>query len=431
MKRLSGILVLFITVGVAAQQPLSETITVEKTQRHLEWLASDSLKGRGNGSKELYIAAKYIAQQYETWGLKPLPGQHSYFIPFPFDAGDKIRYPAYIFANDKTLHADRFRWIGWEPFLENTLFLHDFTVIHFEGEFTEDILQRKWPGEGNLLLWTTSKDANGKPSFPKNILPRDGGMKRNVLLVSMDEPLKSIQMIPDDQYLRRVGHNMAAYLPGNKFPNEQVIVSSHYDHLLPRSGSKEIWNGANDNASGTTALLLLAEHYSKQPAPARDLLFISFSGEELGLVGSEFLASKMENKHIAAMINLEMLAIPQFGRKTVFITGSTESELPKVLKTALTENGIKVRKEPKGQFLFYRSDNLHFAVNGIPAHTIMASDGNDKCYHKACDDPGRVDYDNLAILTRAIARAVDSVLNAATKPKRISRVIEPDEWMKM
>lgn len=431
MKRLTGILFLLIGIGLRAQQPPPESITVEKARQHLEWLASDSLKGRGNGSKELYIAAKYIAQQYEALGLKPLPGEHSYFIPFPFDQGDKTHYPAYIFANDKTLDADHFRWIGWEPFLERTLFIDDFTVIQLEGVFPEDILQRDWPGEGNLLLWTTSKDTKGNAHFPKNIQPRDGGMKRNVLLIYVDEPLKSLQMIPDDQYLRRVGHNMAGYLPGNKFSNEQVIISSHYDHLLPRSSSKEIWNGANDNASGTTALLLLAEHYSNQATPARDLLFISFSGEELGLVGSEFLASKMESKHIAAVINLEMLAIPQFGKKTVFITGADESALPNILKTALTENGINVRKEPKGQFLFYRSDNLHFAVNGIPAHTIMASDENEKCYHKACDDPGRVDYDNLAILTRAIAIAIDAVLNADVKPKRIKRVIEPDEWMKM
>ena len=170
-------------------------------------------------------------------------------------------------------------------------------------------------------------------------------------------------------------------------------------------------NGANDNASGTTALLMLARHFGNSPAHPSPLLFVAFSGEELGLYGSNQLASDMEARNISAMLNLEMLGVAQHGAATVFFTGSDYSPFPKMLSKGLEEKAIRIIPEPNNTFqLFERSDNLPFAKKGVPAHTIMASDENDLCYHKPCDDADRIDFNNLALLTEAIAHALESIL---------------------
>jgi hypothetical protein len=84
-----------------------------------------------------------------------------------------------------------------------------------------------------------------------------------------------------------------------------------------------------------------------------------------------------------------------------------------MLSKGLEEKGIRIIPEPSNTvLLFERSDNLPFAKKGVPAHTIMASDENDLCYHKPCDDADRINFDNLTLLTEAIAHALESLLQA-------------------
>lgn len=420
MKVFLFISVSLLSVVAKTQQALPEVITAERARAHLGFLAADSLHGRGNGTWKLHQAARYIADEFAAAGLKPLPGEHSWFLPFSLYGQNKLPPPVLVRWNGKTLDEKEFQWIGKEPIPENTLLLHDFTVIHHDSAFSEKTVQQNWPGTGNLVLWTTIPQADKKRHFPRKLLPRNGGQDRNILLVYCREAPESLQATPNNDFIEYVGLNVAGYLPGKRLPKEKLLVGAHYDHEGSKGPKRDpIMNGANDNASGTTAMLLLARYFGQSPAPERSLVFMAFSGEEMGLLGSTYQAQKMNSKEIVAMVNLEMLGIPQYGAKTVFITGSGHSGLPALLSESLSKHDIKIVPEPSGQGLFFRSDNLGFAELGVPAHTIMASDDTDPCYHKPCDDTGRVDFDNLKELTRGIAGAIEFLSNRQEKPKRI------------
>ncbi|OSZ73805.1 hypothetical protein CAP36_17545 [Chitinophagaceae bacterium IBVUCB2] len=211
--------------------------------------------------------------------------------------------------------------------------------------------------------------------------------------------------------------NVIGMLPGNKYPDEAVIFSAHYDHVK----GKEIHNGANDNASGTAAVLMLAKYFAMRKDNERTIVFCLFAGEELGLLGSKLFAKTILPETIKAMINIEMIGVTnRTGKNAFFLTGDTYSNMKKILAKNLEGTEVKLKKEGADpRFLFMRSDNYPFAKLGVPAHTIMCSDDNDPCYHKPCDDVERIDTENMTRIIQAIAIASHSLISGLDTPKRI------------
>lgn len=211
--------------------------------------------------------------------------------------------------------------------------------------------------------------------------------------------------------------NVVGRLEGKSKPDEMVIFCAHYDHL-GREGNT-VYNGANDNASGTTAVLLLADYFARRADSERTLLFCAFAGEELGLLGSKAFAPFINPEAVVAVINIEMIGIPAVGKNAFFITGARYSNFREIFRKNLPKP-FKVRHEPDfSKELFMRSDNYPFAKMGIPAHTIMASDDDDGCYHRPCDDAKRIDVVNLTNLTRAIALGSETLVNGKDTPERV------------
>lgn len=211
--------------------------------------------------------------------------------------------------------------------------------------------------------------------------------------------------------------NVVGVLKGRSKAEEMVIFCAHYDHLGTEDGY--IYNGANDNASGTTAMLLLAGYFARRADNERTLVFCAFAGEELGLLGSTAFAETLKPESVIAVINIEMIGIPAVGKNAFFITGDRYSNLGKIFRQNLPKT-YRIRHEPDfGKELFLRSDNLPFAQKGIPAHTIMASDDDDGCYHRPCDDAKRIDVVNLTNLTRAIVLGSETLVNGKDTPGRV------------
>jgi len=217
--------------------------------------------------------------------------------------------------------------------------------------------------------------------------------------------------------------NVIAALPGHDKAKELVIFSAHYDHLGTESSTPyhttqrdskekdEIYNGANDNASGTSALIDLARYYAKQ-RNERTLIFIAFSGEEEGLLGSNKIAFSFDPKVVAAMINMDMIGRPiSPDKKYPYITGDDQSNLRSILNKQLFKKAPQYGKAwfHEDRFtddhLFARSDNYPFALRGIAAHTIMTSSPTDMYYHSLHDEWDKLDYDFLAKVVKAIALA--------------------------
>jgi Zn-dependent M28 family amino/carboxypeptidase len=212
--------------------------------------------------------------------------------------------------------------------------------------------------------------------------------------------------------------NVIGILEGKSRPAEAIIFCAHYDHVGMEGGT--IYNGANDDASGTTAMLLLADYFAKRGDNERTLIFCAFAGEELGLLGSSVLAEQINSDALIAVINIEMIGIASVGKNSFFITGAEYSDFKKIFQKNL-EGSLKIRNEPSySKHLFFRSDNYPFAKKGIPAHTIMSSDDDDKCYHKPCDDVERIDFDSMIRLVRGIANASVGIIKGAETPTRIN-----------
>lgn len=232
------------------------------------------------------------------------------------------------------------------------------------------------------------------------------------------------------------GYNVAGVLPG-EIMDTAIIFSAHYDHIglqatqkaLPfgaysrRTKGDTIYNGANDNATGVAALLYLASHFTSMPPPHYTLVFVCFSGEELGMIGSDkFAAALIPEMYLAYNINLEMLGRPN--GTGPFITEPDEfTDFRQRLNRILFEHDRTYRKnyfseDPfKNQNLFKRSDNYSFYKIGIPGYTIMASDPRDRFYHHTGDQYETIDFDEMGKIVEAIKLAVKPLVSGSKTGK--------------
>ena len=421
--------IIFVMAALLVVQPFifgqgsKDIIKENDVSRVIHFLADDSLKGRGNGRTELLKAGLFIGEEFKKNGLKPLPGKAGYFIPFrPFGGSRKVITDALIW-NGKKLSTDEFHYFHPQPGNYSPKKLSDFTVIKIDSFFTENILERYSNLQTDLLLWSDQPQPDKENYFPPHIKISPEGSEQNILLVCAVSPPDSILLSGVNSYYENVGYNIVGILPGLSKPNEIILFSAHYDHEgVYRRGKKKdsILNGANDNGSGVTALVMLAKYFSQRKDNERTIMFCAFAGEELGLLGSKDFVNYIDPASIIAGINIEMIGIPQYGKNSVFITGSDHSTLPSILEKQLASTPVKVKTGPSEEKeLFKRSDNFSFVEKGIPAHTIMSSDDDDKCYHQPCDEVKRIDIPHLTMITKAIAVATKTLISGEDTPSRI------------
>ena len=169
--------------------------------------------------------------------------------------------------------------------------------------------------------------------------------------------------------------NLAGIIPGKTRPEEYVIFSAHYDHLgigLPDARGDSIYNGANDDASGVTAVITLANYFSKLNNNQRTLVFVAFTAEEIGEFGSAYFSDKMDPAKVVAMVNIEMIGTEsKWGKNSAYITGYDKTDMGAILQKNLLNSPFRFYPDPyPQQMLFLRSDNASLAKKGVPAHTI-------------------------------------------------------------
>ena len=221
-------------------------------------------------------------------------------------------------------------------------------------------------------------------------------------------------------------YNVVGMIAGVSHPQEAIIFSAHYDHVDRGINGETggIYNGANDDASGTTAVIELAKYFSMRRDNERTIIFCLFAGEELGLYGSRAFVNFVKPENIKAVINIEMIGASNIaGKNTFILTRSDFSDLYKILNRNLKGDKVKILEQISDPTnLFGRSDNYTFAKEGIPAHSIMCSDDNEPCYHKPCDDIKNIDIENMTRIIRAIANATATLINGKDTPSRIKNL---------
>ena len=221
-------------------------------------------------------------------------------------------------------------------------------------------------------------------------------------------------------------NNVIAIIPGKSKPNEYVIFSGHYDHLgMKESGDDKVFNGANDDASGITAVITLAEFFKKKNDNARTLIFVAFTGEETGGYGSAFFSNSINADEVVAMFNIEMIGTDsKWGKNSAYITGFERSDFGTILQKNLVGSGFNFYQDPYPQEqLFYRSDNARLAALGVPAHTISTSKMDvEPNYHKLSDEISTLDMDNMTEIIKSIAISSQTIISGKDTPSRVQKM---------
>jgi Zn-dependent M28 family amino/carboxypeptidase len=218
--------------------------------------------------------------------------------------------------------------------------------------------------------------------------------------------------------------NVVGILPGKSKKNEYVIFSGHYDHLgVGKPGDADsIYNGANDDAAGTTAVIMLANYFKKLNNNERSIVFAAFTAEEIGGFGSQYFSKQFDPVQVEAMFNIEMIGTEsKWGKNSAYITGYEKTNMGEILQQNLKGSSFTFYPDPyTQQGLFYRSDNATLARLGVPAHTISTSKmDSEPNYHKVSDEVSTLDLDNMTEIIKAIAISSQSIISGKDTPSRV------------
>jgi aminopeptidase YwaD len=447
----------------------------------VKYLASPELKGRATGSPELEVAAHFIADKFADAGLKPqmlefpvIVGAHlgpgnrlgSYqegrdFVPFSFSSSGHLDAPL-VFAGygitDNDKHYDDYAGIDVTGKVV-LIFRHEPNEkVEFSNHatFTEKAVNAKMHGAKGVILVNDVFAHDGKDELPKFTIaagPTDAGVFFvQVKDADADAWLKNeghsldaayqaikkdgqphsfalqhgVSMDIDIQRESKMVHNVAAYWPGST--KEYVVIGAHYDHLglgdehsLAPSQIGQIHPGADDNASGTAGVIELARWFAHQPQSKRGILFLTFAGEELGLLGSEWYVEHpiLPLENAVAMINMDMIGRIRDGK--VYLggtgTGSTFAQLIEQVKPPAALHLDVTEKTGYGS-----SDHTSFTTKQVPVLFFFSGLHGD--YHKPSDTADKIDAPDAAVLLDYVADVASYLEKADGRPQFV-RVAEP------
>lgn len=223
------------------------------------------------------------------------------------------------------------------------------------------------------------------------------------------------------EYQGKIAYNVCGIKKGKS--DKFLAFTGHFDHIgFNNNEGDNIYNGADDNASGTTAVIALSDYFKNKKTHFSHI-YIAFNGEEHGLKGSYALANdkvlEKLNKNIQALFNFEMLGmISQFGKNAVYITGDEYSNLDELINQH-SKGNLKVYTDPyKIHQLFYRSDNASYAEKNVVAHSFSTVDMSKAThYHQVNDDVNIIDFDNLHLIINNFAKTIKKLKPNNFQPK--------------
>jgi hypothetical protein len=439
----SAVLVLFGASAVLSAQQ-NWTVKPEWVRAHESFLASDVLAGRGSATRDEELTATYVASEFESYGLKHAPGMASYIQAAPVvmpELDGKATLEAGRGSSRTILKEDA-----------------DFVLLTSSGASATGPLVRVASSEiqsahiaaGSAVLLTGVADMKALmpamsqirrlraavilvPETPElSTLPQMfGGKTRVSIRLAEDPPRNSatILLVHADAVAKlsaangteinvtvhelppatpRQTFNAIGYLPGTDTNAGTLLLSAHLDHLgigRPVNGDS-IYNGANDDAAGTTAVMELAHALAAGPPLRRSVLFVCYGSEEIGTLGSTYFGHHppVPLKDLVANLEFEMIGTqdPKMPPGVLLLTGWERSNLGPALK----EHGALVGPDPyPEQHFFERSDNYALALQGVVAHTA-AGWGTPPTYHQPNDD---LDHLDIAFMTRAIQSLIEPV----------------------
>jgi len=410
------------------QQVISEQ-QGQDVSRILNTLASDNMRGRSALTKDIEPAADFIAGEMKKIGLKPY-AEESFRQTFQLDKLSPKNNTATI--NKKTIPAEHIISLGnhvdlkWDD--KSPIKIVNITS---DSDFAQAFREQSLSKENTLVLVDPSFEASfvrfGQMLSNPKFIEDSSIQKPSIVYLLTKEKPKTFHIHIERNLQNFPLFNVAGVIPGKSKPNEYVIFSGHYDHIgiLPAVGQDSIANGADDDASGVTAMLTLADYYKKKNSNERTLIFVAFTAEELGMYGSKYFSNHINADQVVAMVNMEMIGKDsKFGPNTVYITGYDQSDLGKLMQENLKNTNFKFYPDPyTKQNLFYRSDNAVLAAKGVPAHSFSTSQmDKDEYYHTVKDEVTTLNVQNIISSIEAIAIGASGIVEGKQTPSRVEKL---------
>ncbi len=510
MHRLKSIfvftIVLFSTLTTIGQQADSPEITAEEIQQHINFLASDDLKGRDSGTEEIFKAANYIKDEFESYGLKPLFGE-SYLQEFPFIKSIELTGSnSLIFSSgDEKITLSLKEDYTTVPFSGNAgvdgnmvfsgfgisapdLAYDDYEGIDVEGKIV--IVMRNTPepdvphsefdvysplrkkasvardkgaigiifvnpydehkNEDDLIEFEYDRGGaitdipvvNVKRHFIDKLFKTEGLNFKEYYdkIIESKKPSSfefknsSVSITTEIREVESISWNVGGYVEGSnpELKNEHIIIGAHFDHLgmggdgsLYRGNEPQIHNGADDNASGTTGVLELAEKFSSEKNNIkRTIVFLAVSGEELGLLGSNYFVNNMPflAEDAITMINMDMIGRLKDSSLIVYGTG-TSSNWEDILNEH-NNYGFNLTFNDEG---YGPSDHSSFYGKKIPV--LFFFTGTHEDYHKPSDDSDKINAEGEEAILNYIYNVATDIDQNTERPDYL--LVEKQESGKM
>jgi hypothetical protein len=393
---------------------------VERTERVL---SSDDMRGRATFTPDIERAADYIESRFKAAGLKTWNGSNSYRQPFSLVRATLISATGSL--DGESLPENHIVVLSSSPDLtidENSGY--DKYVIKAGSDLRVEA--RRYIREKKNALVLVDSSFSASFSMLSRYTRQQFKYDRSVIFVltAAASPVHYSIHVRQDVKESKLA-NVVGILPGTTKKQEIVIFSGHYDHLgvgKPNASGDSIYNGANDDASGTTAVIMLADYFAKKKNNARTIVFAAFTAEEIGEFGSQYFSEQFDPATVVAMFNIEMIGTEsKWGINSAYITGFERSDMGQLLQKNLAGSGFSFYPDPyPDQQLFYRSDNATLARQGVPAHTISTSKmDSEKYYHTQGDEIGTLDMNNMARIIKSIAVSSTSIVAGKDTPSRV------------
>ncbi|WP_164122606.1 M20/M25/M40 family metallo-hydrolase [Sphingobacterium sp. xlx-130] len=410
------------------QLPAQAIVDRPYIDRILNTLASDEMKGRHALTEDADRAADFIAKEFQEIGLTPYAENNyrqTFYMQQVRKKNSSIIWEGHVLEENSFLILGDEAQTHWNS--SSNIPVHTITK---KDDFASSFRMFAQSSENAIILVDPSFSSFiarfNKIYNRENIVSTTGTSATKVFVVA-DKITKDFEIINNNNIKPISLSNVAAVIPGKSKPNEYVIFSAHYDHIgiIKSEGTDSIANGADDDASGTTAMISLAKYYKNLNNNERTLIFVAFTAEEIGMFGSKYFSNNINADSVVAMINIEMIGKDaKFGPNSLYITGYDRSNLGSLMQQNLAGSSFKFYPDPyPQQNLFYRSDNAVLAALGVPAHTFSTSQiDKDKFYHTVKDDVTTLDIDNIKASIEAIAIGATGIINGSQTPSRVEKL---------
>ena len=410
----------------------------------MEFLASDALNGRASGTRDEWIAVTYVAAQLRRWGLEPMGEDGGYVQTIQIERPELGAPPVLTIGDRHYTHGKEITVSAMSaPVIAGAIATFDAGAPAPRGSVivVPEMTREASSGVSAVALILARSNGCGAVRTQAGALPRvaprtvgapaAASRPSCVALdpetyaaaeklmagtkVSLEGPVKNVQTTNT--------WNAVGRLTGSdpRQAQQMILLSAHIDHLgtgrgQAVAGRDTIYNGADDDASGSVAVLELAQAMAAGPRPRRTIIFAWFGSEEVGGTGSRYFADKpvVPLDGIVANLQFEMIGRPdaKVPPHTLWLTGYERSNLG----PELARRGAKLVQDPHPeQSFFTRSDNIQFARRGVVAHTV-SSFGLHKDYHQASDEIGTIDFAHMTDAIRSMLDPIRWLADSDFKP---------------